>query len=208
LGDAGIENVKILKREPIGEVIPLHYEIIVGKDTIAFLYKPIACYSYNVIMMHGKKVKIATIDTMLSFYFAFLYVDRSYYDHERILCMAKFLFDVQQKNRLEQKGLLKRFSIICYGHQESVEEMRAEKAKKFKELKDKRGTKEFEEWFLNYKPSGEKQKNIKQPSVTKNKSNNLYKKKLKLVTKTYKFKPKPFRFRTWKNKTYKKNEIY
>jgi hypothetical protein len=66
--------------------------------------------------------------------------------------MSKFLFDVQQKNRLKQKGLLKRFSIICYGHQESVEEMRAEKAKKFKELKDKRGTHEYEEWFLNYRP--------------------------------------------------------
>jgi hypothetical protein len=64
--------------------------------------------------------------------------------------MSKFLFDVQYKNRLEQKGLLRRFSIICYGHQESVEEMRAEKANKYKELSAKRGTKEFEEWFLNY----------------------------------------------------------
>ena len=79
--------------------------------------------------------KIATIDTMLSYYLAFLYADRPYYDPERILCMSKFLFDVQYKNRLEQKGLLRRFSIICYGHQESVEEMRAEKAHKYKELK-------------------------------------------------------------------------
>jgi hypothetical protein len=203
LQDDGINNIKIIKRDPIGEVIPIHYEILVGRDTVAFLYKPIACYSYNVIMMHGKKVKIATIDTMLSFYFAFLYVDRSYYDHERILCMAKFLFDVQQKNRLQQKGLLKRFSIICYGHQESVEEMRAEKAKKFKELKDKRGTKEFEEWFLNYKPSGTK----KQDNVTKKTSSKL-KSKFVSNTKTFKQKQKPFKFKTWKNKTFRKNEIY
>ena len=152
LEDIGIKNIKIIKREPIGEIIPLHYEIKIGKNTIAFIYKPVACHSYNVLMQKGEKIKIATIDTMLSFYLAFLYADRPYYDPERILCMSKFLFDVQHKNRLEQKGLLRRFSIICYGHQESVEEMRAEKAKKYKELLSKRGTKEFEEWFLNYRP--------------------------------------------------------
>ena len=154
LNDKGFTNVKIIKREPIGEIIPLHYEIKVGVDTIAFIYKPIACHSYNVLMFNKKKVKIATIDTMLNFYLAFLYTNRPYYANftDRILCMSQFLFDVQQKNRLKQKGLLKRFSIICYGHQESVEEMRTEKAKKYKELKDKRGTREYEEWFLNYRP--------------------------------------------------------
>jgi thiaminase len=66
--------------------------------------------------------------------------------------MSKFLFDVQQKNRLAQKGLLKRFSITCYGHQESIEEMKAEKAAKYKELKQSKNKKLFEEWFLSYKP--------------------------------------------------------
>jgi hypothetical protein len=104
-------------------------------------------------------VKIATIDTMLSFYLAFLYSDRPYYNAflDRILCMSKFLFDVQQKNRLQQKGLLKRFSITCYGHQETVEEIRADKSKKYKELKSSKNTREYEEWFLNYKPSEKKE---------------------------------------------------
>jgi len=202
LVDEGVKNVKIIRRDSIGEIIPLHYEIMVGRDTIAFIYKPNACHSYNVVMLHGKKIKIATIDTMLSFYFAFLYADKTYYDHERILCMAKFLFDIQQKNRLEQKGLLKRFSIICYGHQESLEEMRAEKAKKFKDLKDKRGTREFEEWFLSYRPTGKKEYRENKEKVVKKE------KILKNHNKSFK---KPFKFRTWKNKTNKnknKNEIY
>jgi hypothetical protein len=158
LKDIGITNCKIVKHEPAGEVVPEHYEIKVGKDTVAFIYKPIACHSYNVLFVKGQKVKIATIDTMLSFYLAFLYVDRPYYNEfsERILCMSKFLFEVQQKNRLEQKGLLKRFSIICYGHQESVEEMRAEKAAKYRELKQSRNKAELDEWFLNYKPDQNK----------------------------------------------------
>jgi hypothetical protein len=154
LYDIGLKNVKIIKREPIGELIPLHYEIVVGKDTIAFIYKPIACHSYNILNISGQKVKIATVDTMLSFYLAFLYADKPYYNQflDRILCMSKFLFDVQQKNRLEQKGLLKRFSITCYGHQESIEEMRAARANIYKKLKQSQNTKEFDEWFLNYKP--------------------------------------------------------
>ena len=53
---------------------------------------------------------------------------------------------------MEQKGLIQRFSIICYVHQESVEEMRAEKAAKYKELKQTKNKAEMDEWFLNYKP--------------------------------------------------------
>jgi hypothetical protein len=175
LKDIGIKNVKIEKKEPIGEVIPLHYEITIGKDSVAFIYKPIACHSYNNIKIAGQKVKIATIDTMLSFYLAFLYANKPYYNSylERILCMSKFLFEVQQKNRLAQKGLLRRFSVTCYGHQESVEEIRAHKAEKYRELKKSENKKEFEEWFLNYKPDENKSKinkEIKEKSEKKKKN--------------------------------------
>lgn len=156
LNHEGFDQVTISKKDPIGEVIPVHYEIKVGEETISFIYETIACHSYNSIQHEGKKIRIATIDTMLSFYLAFLYADRPYYDPERIYCMSKFLFDVQRKNRLEQKGLLKRFSIKCYGHQPTVEEMRSEKAKMFKELKSRKGTRLYEEWFLNYQPSASK----------------------------------------------------
>ena len=161
--DVGETNTSILKHDPVGDVIPLHYEIKVGKDTIAFIYKPIGCHSYNSIKGRtgNDKINIATIDTMMSFYLAFLYADRPYYDKDRILCMSKFLFDVQQKNRLEQKGLLRRFSITCYGHQKTVEEMRSEKAIQFNSLAHKRGTKQYDEWFLSYRPSIKKNYSVK-----------------------------------------------
>jgi hypothetical protein len=154
LKDINVRNVKIIKRQPIGEIVPLHYEIKIGKDTVAFVYKPIACHSYNVLNQKSQKIKVATIDTMLSFYLAFLYADKPYYNEflNRILCMSKFLYEVQQKNRLKQEGLLRRFSISCYGHQETLEEMRAHKTEKYKELKEKGDKQEFQKWFLNYKP--------------------------------------------------------
>jgi hypothetical protein len=198
--DINIKNVKIIKRTAVGEIVPEHYEIKVGNDSIVFIYKPIGCHSYNVIKNKNQNVKIATIDTMLSFYLAFLYTNRPYYTEfsDRILCMAKFLFEVQQKNRLEQKGLLKRFSISCYGHQDSIEEIRAEKATKFKEIKNKKGTKEYDEWFLSYQPGNKVQ--------TENKSKD---ENAEVVTRSklsYKFKSKKRKKRENKEKTYKKKK--
>jgi hypothetical protein len=179
LKDVNVKNVKIIKRQPVGEVVPEHYEVKIGSDTIVIIYKPIACHSYNILNIKGEKVKIATIDTMLSFYLAFLYADRPYYNQflERILCMSKFLFDVQQKNRLEQKGLLRRFSITCYGHQESVEEIRSHKAAKYKEIKQKADKKEMEEWFLNYKPDDIKNRKTEKNENEKDKKEKKRKKR-------------------------------
>jgi hypothetical protein len=184
--DSGFENTKIYKRSGFGEIIAPHYEIEIDGETIAFIYKPLECHSYNTLKLGGKSVKVATIDTMLSFYLAFLYADRTYYDHDRILCMAQYLFRVQEKNRLEQKGVLRRFSVNCYGKQNTLEEIRAEKAKAYDKLRSKRGTKEYEEYFLRYTPG---EKNIMpEPNITskiKNKSKTTTSKRaMKSNTKT------------------------
>uniref|UniRef100_A0A6C0ASK2 Poly(A) polymerase catalytic subunit domain-containing protein n=1 Tax=viral metagenome TaxID=1070528 RepID=A0A6C0ASK2_9ZZZZ len=190
LKDIGVKNAKIIKRDPVGELVPLHYEIKIGNDTIVFIYKPIACHSYNNFVTKGQKVKIATIDTMLSFYLAFLYADKPYYNQflDRILCISKFLFDVQQKNRLQQKGLLRRFSITCYGHQESLEEMRAHKAEKYKILKQSQNKIEFEKLFLNYNPETIKERKE-------------YDKTYKSKAKTYKSKAKTYKSKAKTNKS-------
>jgi hypothetical protein len=198
LKDINIKNVKIIKRQAVGETVPEHYEIKVGNDSIVFIYKPIGCHSYNVVKHNGQNVKIATIDTMLSFSLAFLYTNRPYFTEfsDRILCMSKFLFEVQQKNRLEQKGVLKRFSIECIGHQDSIEELRAEKAEKFKELKNKKGTKEYDEWFLNYRPEDNVENKFE------NKFEKEFKKEFKKTT------PQNIKKRrTIKNKHKKKNYV-
>jgi len=177
LNDIGVKNVKIIKRPKLGEIIAPHYEIFVGKETIAFIYEPLACHSYNIIREGNNNVKIATIDTMLSFWLAFLYANRPYYDKTRILCMSNYLFKVQEQNRLAQKGLLKRFSINCMGHQETVEEMRAEKAEKFLQLKDKKNDPEYDEWFLRYRPSDATSENSVNKTKKKRKQSRKTKKR-------------------------------
>lgn len=174
----GFKNIKIYKKPGVGEIIPIHYEVIVDEDTVCFIYESIACYSYNTIRLGHNVIKVATIDTMLNFFLAFLYADRPYYDRDRIICMAQYLFHVQAKNRLEQKGLLKRFSINCYGNNlETLESIRATKAEKFKELKNKRGSKEYDEYFLRYTPGEKKDSKQNSRKSSKVKSRKTLKRK-------------------------------
>ena len=60
------------------------------------------------------------------------------------------------KQRLKQRGLLKRFSVNCYGKHKTLENIRSEKTKLYKTLKDKKlksGDKEFDRYFLRYIPN-------------------------------------------------------
>ncbi len=206
LQDAGIKNIKIKKHKGIEETLPTHYEVSIGPESFAFIYEPLACHSYNTVKVDNRKIRIATLDTMLSLYLAFIYTNRPYYQVNRILCMSQYLFKVQQKNRLKQKGLLKRFSIDCYGEQTTLEKMRAEKIEKYKELKDKKGSREYEWFFLRYIPAQNKldNKNNKHIKKLKRQRNKLFK-KIPFSKKTFK-KNKKWKDngKKWKNKKKKK----
>ena len=76
-----------------------------------------------------------------------------HYDKDRLICIAMFLFQLEEHNRLEQRGILKRFSIECYGKQPTLEDTRSKKSEMYKELAGQRGTKEYEMWFLKYVPA-------------------------------------------------------
>lgn len=161
-------KVQLIKHAEVSEIIPRHIEIKISEDKVAVLYEPIACHSYNKIKDGGDEIYVASIDTLLNFYLAFMFSNKKYYNKNKILCMANYLFDVQQHNRLSQKGLLNRFSIDCYGKQQTLEDIRSQKAEKYKELASKKGTPEYDEWFLKYNPNDARRKPmLKSASVVK-----------------------------------------
>ena len=61
---------------------------------------------------------------------------------------APWAADVQMRNRLQQKGLLRSFTINCYGKQETMESIRAHKAFLYNELQDKPYSKKYEKYFF------------------------------------------------------------
>ena len=164
----GVVSVSVETKPSIPEYLSTHYEIKVGSQPVAYIYKPLACHSYNTIKLDGKIFRVATIDTMMSFYLLFLYANRPYYNPRRTLCLCEYLFKIQQKNRLKMQGLLRRFSITCYGKQKTLEDIRNEKSKQFKKLKTKKNTNEYNKWFLRYNPELNKNnKPISKPTKTR-----------------------------------------
>lgn len=177
LKENGIKHVRVYKHKNVGEIISTHYELKIGKDTVAFIYEPLSCHSYNIISVKKQKIRIATIDTMLSFYLAFAFSSRPYFDLDRILCMCEFLFKVQQKNRLSQKGLLRRFSMKCIGEQKTMEDIRSNKSELFNKLKVDRNSSEFKRLFLKYAPFEEQNTTTNKTKKKKQNTKKTIKKK-------------------------------
>jgi hypothetical protein len=163
-------RVIVEEREDFGEHVSEHYEIVVDGRTVTFVYEPApgACHNYNVVRIKGKDVNIATTDTILSYYLLFLYINRPYYDRDRLLCMSQYIYDLQYDNLAKNDGVFKRFSKPCIGKQVTLKDIKDVKSHMFNKLKDKRGTREYEEWFLNYNPiEKEKMKALKGKNAEK-----------------------------------------
>jgi hypothetical protein len=206
LNDSGFSAAKLTKHDAIGEIIPSHYEITVDDETLGYIYQPIACHNYNEIMIDKRSVRVATIDTILSFYLAFLFSNHAHEDHkykDRLLCMAKFLFDLGEKNRLSQVGLLKRFSLQCYGKQPTIESIRAKKAEMFRKLHREKDKNEWEKWFLKHNPANLDKKR-KDPKVASSSPLNSV---LSSSSKRKKSKTKSSSEKTSKRATRKKSSI-
>tara|TARA_B100000073_G_C23702539_1_gene560954 strand:- start:16 stop:1413 length:1398 start_codon:yes stop_codon:yes gene_type:complete len=173
-------NIKIIEHEEIGEVIPEHIEIQIDNTSIAFIYKSVACHNYNVI----RGIRIATIDTMMSFYLAFLYSNKKHHDNEKIMCLTTELFELYKNNKTNQKGVFKRFGIDCLGYQNTLGDIRLKKTQMYDKLTP--GTKEWNEWFLNYNPN--ECKNNKKITKTnkKHQDKNKNKSKKRILSKSNK----------------------
>lgn len=171
----GFENIKIKKHASKSENIPEHFELLIDNKPVAFVYQALACHNYNVIRIDNTNIHIATIDTMLNMYLIFIYSNEKHLNNNRIMCMASFIFDLHQKNRLNQKGIFRRFGLPCIGIQETLMDIRRKRSEKYEELKKeniKESEKEFEKHFLRYIPSKTKQakKTIKNIKKRKNKT--------------------------------------
>ena len=163
-------NVSVVSISGVGEIVPKGYQVRWGNERLVTIFRPLGCHSYNKKHLRNNTVNIATIDTMLSFYLAFLFASSQEFNPERYRCLSEYLFQVQRENRLAQRGILKRFSINCYGDQPTLEKMRREKSQKYEELKNKKGSKEYEWYFLRYIPAERRKRKTKKKRRRKRKT--------------------------------------
>jgi hypothetical protein len=92
--------------------------------------------------------------------------------------MSQYIYDLQYDKLTKNEGIFKRFSKPCIGKQVTLKDIKDAKSHMFEKLKNKKGTREYEEWFLNYNPI-EKHKH----KALKGKAAENFKEKLKSIDK-------------------------
>ena len=146
-----IKESEIIINEEKGELIPISYSIKYNDNIICNIYQSDACYSFNKIKYNSKYVNIASIFTILSLYLVFLYTNNELYDIDKIKITSYMYQTIYNQYKSKNKGILKLYTVDCLGKQLTFEDILERKKEAFN--KYKKGTIEYDKWFLRYTPS-------------------------------------------------------
>jgi hypothetical protein len=142
-----IPNVTFVDHKGVGTLVLPHMEVKVDGNTVAYVYPSQRCESYTKVPYKGTVIRVATIDTLLSYYLAFMYAEVGHYKRNKIMCLAAMLM----KARLDETGLLKRFVPKCYGQVSTLQTIR--KARYALRNKLSRKSAQYKTVFFNYDPT-------------------------------------------------------
>jgi len=139
------------------EIVNDFYQIIYNNYPVLYIFITDSCVSYNKI----NGVNVATIDTILSIYYALSFLNIKFFNIHKILSYCYLLHNVKTN-----KGPCKRFNLPCVGYQKTIEDIRHDRNIKYKLYKKTKSTKIYNEYFFQYIP---KNKTIKFKTIKKNK---------------------------------------
>lgn len=129
------------------EILPPRYNIIEEDgSTHTRFYETAACHSYH----NAGGIKVASIPTILQFFFAYLYSKAKSENIENTLCIAQRLVDIADRKPARRFEMLT--PIECIGHQTSLIEMRKEKAELYDKLSGDKSSPDFLKYFFTYTP--------------------------------------------------------
>jgi len=119
------------------------------KDSTAYLrfYETTACHSYHNV----GGIRVASIPTILQFFFAYVFSAAKQSNIESILCVAQRLVDLADHKPKRRFELLT--PTDCMGEQKTLVDMRKEKASLYQKLSKNRLSADFLRYFFTYNPS-------------------------------------------------------
>ena len=141
-------NAKANAHPAYAELLPEHTDIEGSNEFIyCRVFKTNACHSYHQL---ESGLKVASIPTLLQFFFAFVYADAHSiegYDQNRVICICQRLMDLAASTKRRYKLLT---PLDCLGTQETIIDMKTHTG----ELREKYPKKsdEFMKLFFTYKP--------------------------------------------------------
>ena len=109
-------------------------------------YESMACHSYHSV----GGIRVASIPTILQFFFAYLFTNAEKGNIESTICVAQRLME------LASHTSKRRFEILtpkeCYGEQETGTDIRKNKSLLYEELSTDKNSPKFIRYFFTYNP--------------------------------------------------------
>lgn len=139
---------KKTERHEGSEILPSHVDVFDDNgDVLLRIHETAACHSYHQ-MANG--IRVASIPTMLQFFFAYMYsgVDEDEISH--LLCVSQRLVDLASHKEKRRYALLT--PIDCIGKQETLVDMKRHKSQLYNELSKNRFSVDFLKYFFSYNP--------------------------------------------------------
>lgn len=139
----------------IGEIVPKHVSLTVDDEVVFVAFEALECHAYSIIGIDKVFYRVATIDTMLTLYLPFIFVNTDLFPKELLACFCNDLSALAQVCGPRERGPLARFDRPCYGTQTTLADIRRKKDRNYRRLKGKTDAKSREEWtyyFMRYEP--------------------------------------------------------
>lgn len=130
------------------EILPSHVDVFDEEGDVLFrIHKTAACHSYHQ-MANG--IRVASIPTMLQFFFAYMYSDVNEDELTHLLCVSQRLVDLASSKEKRRYAILT--PIDCIGKQETLIDMKRHKAQLYNELSKNKTSADFLKFFFSYNP--------------------------------------------------------
>jgi hypothetical protein len=146
----GRGQVKKREFKEYGELLPAHADIVHNEKLLVRVFETIACHSFHKL---NSGLMVASIPTLLNFFFAMLYADKEFVEHtsrQRLVCTAHKLMEIAKNSSRRRFKLLT--PITCLGTQEELTDLMRKKSELYDRLSKNKKSAAFLKYFFSYSP--------------------------------------------------------
>uniref|UniRef100_A0A6C0F582 Poly(A) polymerase catalytic subunit domain-containing protein n=1 Tax=viral metagenome TaxID=1070528 RepID=A0A6C0F582_9ZZZZ len=136
--------------EEYGELLPAHADITHNDKLLVRVFETIACHSYHKL---PSGLMVASIPTLLNFFFAMLYADKEFVEHtsrQRLVCTSHKLMEIANNSSRRRFKLLT--PITCLGKQLEMTDLMRKKSELYTKLSSNKQSSAFMKYFFSYSP--------------------------------------------------------
>ena len=188
-----IEGLEIKEKQSIYKFVKKYEEVFVNNTFVGIIFELDSCMSYHKYTAKSKTIHVGNIDTVLHLYFTLVLMNDISINTNHVYDTISYLYEIimnyealylkylQEKDEKNQPKELIRFNLPCLGNQSGYVDILKERFKKFKELKKRRNTIEYKQWFFKYIP--QQNKNKRQDKTTPKRAKRIKNKTLRKSSK-------------------------